>query len=111
MLFNKEHSDPQKLFSVLLGKGIKWDVRYEQATINERRDWGNWDLISRCARSLKSGLPVYFMDKSYQQTKRNSFNEVATQLEIALSTAAGVQIVQDDERGMILVLAQVERMN
>ena len=102
MLFNKENTDPQSFFSDLLEKGIQWEIEYEQTTISERKNWGAWDLASRCARALANGRVVYFSGKLYKKSnKKDSLGKVATKLKQSLyASGKGIEIIRDDECGI-----------
>jgi hypothetical protein len=91
---------PEELFRSLLDHDWEWEVDYSQATETEKFLWFRQDLVCRCIRALKRGLPVRFMDRQFQGLER------AGDLEDAIvGSGRNITLGRDDETGVEVVTA------
>jgi hypothetical protein len=87
--------DPQRILMEFVRNDWDWEVNYRQATEEEKFIWGRQDLVARCMRALKRGLPVKFLGREYRGL------ESAIQLEDDIvSSRRMVTIGRDNQNGV-----------
>lgn len=96
---------PEELLSSALEHGWQWEIDYSQATEEEKFRWLAQDIAVRCVRALAAGLPVRFMDRTFQIRSKDpeQFRQVAGELEdLIVNSGRIITLGSDDENGVVI---------
>jgi len=105
-------TNPSQFIGNLFQKGIRWKIDYSKATPVEIVSWFKFDFSARCSRAIFMGLPVRFLDKTYQVIENNRELALKTIQQIEDDLVASkiiMSIDRDDEEGFVVGVRGYEK--